>query len=171
MGYHTDFSGQCNIEPALTAGQVAYINAFSGSRRMKRRAEVAAQYPDILREAVGLPVGIDGEFYVGGGQHGYDQKDVVDNNNPPSTQPGLWCQWVVSEDGKTLEWDGGEKFYYYVEWLRYMIKKFFDPWHCVLNGEIDWDGEESGDIGKIVVVDNSVKTKKIKIVYEEIEEE
>lgn len=156
MGYTTDFSGHVNIVPALNAAQVAYINQFSSTRRMKRKAAVTATFPDPIREAVGLPIGLDGEFYVGGGQHGYDQKDVVDSNGPPSTQPGLWCQWVVSEDGTKLEWDEGEKFYHYIEWMEYMIKHFFDPWHCILNGHVDWQGEESEDEGTIEVVDNSV---------------
>jgi hypothetical protein len=158
VGYTTDFTGHCEIEPPLTAAQVAYVNAFCCSRRMKRRVEDTSKLTDTLREAVGLPIGIDGEFYVGGGLHGYNEKGVVDSNGPPSTQPGLWCQWIVSEDGKRLEWDGGEKFYNYIEWLQYMIKHFFDRWHCVVNGKVDWQGEDSGDSGTIVVTDNSVRT-------------
>ena len=73
------------------------------------------------------------------------------------TQPGLWCQWVVSDDGKYLEWDGGEKFYNYVDWLKYLIRHFFQNWGLVLNGEIEWKGEEFNDVGKIVVKDNVVK--------------
>lgn len=31
--------------------------------------------------------------------------------------PGIWCQWIINSNNK-LEWNGAEKFYYYVEWLR-----------------------------------------------------
>lgn len=81
-------------------------------------------------------------------------------------QPGLWCQWVISEDGTLLEWDGGEKFYYYTEWLKYMISHFFQPWGIKLNGEIEWEGEDRNDRGKIVVKDNEVKIKQAKITFE-----
>lgn len=86
-------------------------------------------------------------------------------------QPGLWCQWVVRdvEDGQILEWDGGEKFYNYVEWLRYLINHFFEKWGVKLNGEIQWSGEETGDIGKIIVTDNVVKVKVAKITFEDSE--
>ena len=64
-----------------------------------------------------------------------------------------------------LEWDGGEKFYYYIEWLKYLIDKFFQPWGVILNGEIEWTGEDRDDLGKIVVKDNVVNGKQGKIVY------
>jgi hypothetical protein len=85
-------------------------------------------------------------------------------------QPGLWCQWVI-EDGtdegtQVLVWDGGEKFYEYIPWLKYYIKKFFEPWGVKLNGEIIWEGEESEDKGKIVVVDNVVTILVGKVVYQ-----
>ena len=88
-------------------------------------------------------------------------------------QPGLWCQWVVREvdEGKQiLEWDGGEKFYNYVEWLKYLINHFFEPWGVKLNGEINWRGEETGDMGIIVVKDNVVKIKVAEITYKDEDE-
>ena len=102
--------------------------------------------------------GQQGEYYVG------DKEDnsVLDSNNPSSTQPGLWCQWVLSKDGKELMWDGGEKFYNYVEWLEYMIKNFFEPWGIKLDGVITWSGEDRGDIGSIKVVKNKVTAKPAK---------
>ena len=74
--------------------------------------------------------------------------------------PGLWCQWMLYNDGTELGWDGGEKFYQYVPWLKYLIEHFFEPWGIKLNGEILWQGEETNDFGKIIVKDNIV-TKKI----------
>lgn len=40
-------------------------------------------------------------------------------------QPGFWCQWTPNDEGNILAWDGGEKFYNYVEWLKYYIEHFF----------------------------------------------
>lgn len=82
------------------------------------------------------------------------------------TKPGYYCQWVVTDDGECLEWDGNEKFYDYVEWLDWLIKNFFEPKGVKLNGEIEWEGEEQGDVGKIIVKDNNMTTKEGRIVYD-----
>lgn len=84
-------------------------------------------------------------------------------------QPGLWCQWIITEDGTELQWDGGEKFYNYVEWLKYLINHFFSKWGILLNGEVYWYGEEDSDKGVIVVKDNVIKLKYAKITYEDAE--
>ena len=87
-----------------------------------------------------------------------------------SCQPGLWCQWEVSNKAsnkqQVLAWDGGEKFYNYTEWLKYLINHFFSKWGVMLNGSIEWEGEESSDKGIIVVEDNQVKIGTAKITYE-----
>ena len=84
--------------------------------------------------------------------------------------PGLWCQWVIEEpipdlDTQDLTWDGGEKFYEYIPWLKYYIKNFFEPWGIKLNGEIYWAGEDHEDMGKIEVADNVITIKVGKVVY------
>ena len=87
--------------------------------------------------------------------------------------PGLWCQWTIQDGGdhgqedgtQVLAWDGGEKFYEYIPWLKYYINKFFEPWGIKLNGEITWEGEDSSDLGKIIVVDNVVTIKTGTVTY------
>lgn len=81
--------------------------------------------------------------------------------------PSFYCQWTPTEDGTALEWDGGEKFYGYVEWLQHLIKEFFEPWGIKLNGEIDWYGEENTDMGRIRVTDNDVKVFTGRVTFEE----
>jgi hypothetical protein len=98
------------------------------------------------------------------GQLGYDKKMEFETRwtemqrriADGECQPGLWCQWVINDDGTTLEWDGSEKFYEYVAWLKYYINHFFSKWGVMLNGEITWVGEGSADLGKIIVTDNVV---------------
>jgi hypothetical protein len=70
--------------------------------------------------------------------------------------PGIWCQWIPSEDGWFIQWDEGEKFYDYVEWLQWLIVNFFQPNGYILNGKIKWNGEEQGDVGVIIVKNNLV---------------
>jgi hypothetical protein len=159
MGYTTDFSGKCKIAPALNPAQIMYLRKFNETRRMKRDADKCANLADPIRKFVSLPVGEEGGYFVGGtGFHGQtNDVSVVNHNEPPKGQPSLWCQWTVTEDGEYLEWDGGEKFYSYVEWLNYLIEHFFKPWGCTLNGEIGWKGEDRSDRGTIFVKDNEVQ--------------
>jgi hypothetical protein len=157
MGYTTDFEGQFNISPAMKLEHIEFINKFSDTRRMARNALAAGKLPDSVREAAGLPVGIQGGYYVGDSDFAGQSHtpDILDYNEPPTGQPGLWCQWVVDED--SLQWNGGEKFYMYTEWLVYMIEHFFKPWGYTLNGTVTWQGEESADRGKLIVKDNNVR--------------
>jgi hypothetical protein len=80
--------------------------------------------------------------------------------SPPSTQPGLWCQWVAGDGGNSIEWDGGEKFYDYIDWIKYLINNFLKTWGYTINGTVKWRGEDFSDIGKIVIVDNQVQVHK-----------
>jgi hypothetical protein len=138
--------------------------------------------------------GNDGEYFVGGTGHaGQDRDDIIiDYNTSPGQleydgtmdfnerwtqnelrkvegkcQPGLWCQWGVADrDGvQTFEWDGGEKFYNYTEWLSYLITHFFEPWGIKLTGEIEWVGEDIEDRGKIVVENNDIAVYRAESVY------
>jgi hypothetical protein len=141
--------------------------------------------------------GSDGEFFAkddgnhGQSGHGTD-KSIIDYNVPPgqmtsqgmenfnkvwdankarkkalTCQPGLWCQWEVLAEGEKLCWDGGEKFYDYIAWVKYLIDRFFSKWGVNLNGEVTWQGEEPDDKGKIVIQKNVVKVMRAVITYEE----
>ena len=148
MGYTTEFSGSVKIEPPLSAAEIAFLTKFNQTRRMDRK---------------------NGPYFVeGSGDFGQAQDpDVIDYNRPPSGQPGLWCQWTPSEDGTSIEWDGGEKFYNAAEWMKYLIDHFLKP-DCVAksalpfltghacNGEIEAEGEEPGDRWRLIVADNVV---------------
>lgn len=157
MGYTTEFRGQVDFDKSLTIPQLVYLKAFSEMRRVKRDAAKLEGVKDPKRTAVGLPVGSQGGYFIDSEYTG-----VVDQNEPPTGQPGLWCQWVPTEDGMGLEWDGGEKFYNFVEWMQYIIDHFLKPWGITVNGEIQWQGEEMGDRGLLIVTNNVVKTKNLK---------
>lgn len=128
--------------------------------------------------------GNEGEYFVGGGGYGGQDRDesVLDYNRPPGQidynwenfaeghqennrrikeglcQPGLWLGWRLqkNDDEVILVWDGGEKFYYYIEWLQYLITNFFDKWGVKLDGEIEWVGEDREDRGRIRVEDSVI---------------
>jgi hypothetical protein len=158
MGYTTEFQGKFNLEPKLSLAQTNYLTKFAQTRRIKRDPFVAQELPDPEREAVGLPIGDEGKYFVGAtGNMGQDKDpSIVDYDCPPSSQPGYWCQWIPSPEGDYIEWDGNEKFYYYQEWLAYIISNFLKPWGIVANGLVEWQGERSDDIGQITVKDNEI---------------
>ena len=130
--------------------------------------------------------GVDGEFFA----KDDDERDpsIIDYNTPPGQQeyggtlggmelyrenerrikeglcqPSLWCDWEIV--GDRFQWNGGEKFYHYIEWLKYLIKNMFTPWGVLLNGEITWQGEESEDIGLIKVTNNEVEVYEGEKIY------
>ncbi|KAI8865989.1 hypothetical protein GQ42DRAFT_165783 [Ramicandelaber brevisporus] len=157
MGYTTDFTGHFDITPRLDAKHRDYIRAFSSTRRITFEA-AGADFPDQPRRAVGLPFGNNGEFYSGP-EIRYSDKHVIDHNNPPDSQPSLYCQWTVARDkhgNDILKWDQVEKFYCYTEWLRYLIANFFKPWGYTLNGTVHWQGESDDDTGTITMVNNII---------------
>ena len=63
--------------------------------------------------------------------------------------PDVYCDWVPSDEGDLLEWNGGDKFYHYVDWIEYLIEHFFRPRGRDLVGEVHWSGEEGDDRGVI----------------------
>lgn len=156
MGYTTDFNGRFYLDKPLDDNTFNLLSGLAKTRRMKRNVK---------------DYGIEGEFYFNpddfenSGQT--EDKTIIDYNSPPSTQPSLWLQWIPTEDRQHIEWDGGEKFYNYVEWLKYIIEKILKPKGYVLNGKVEWEGED-GDNGVILVVDNKIKIREVG--FDELEE-
>ena len=129
---------------------------------MKRHASISLQLPDPIRTSVGLPIGDEAAYFVGGTEFFGQGKDcsVLDYNQPPNGQPSLWCDWIPSKDGQKILFDQTrEKFYGYVEWLEYLIEHFTKPWGYSLDGKVLWQGEISSDVGEIVITDNRVSVK------------
>ena len=146
MGYTTEFAGSIGIKPPLKPEHIAFLKCMKDTRRMARNLDE-------------LKYGIQGEFYCGdttpcGQQH---TADIINFNSPPSTQPALWMQWVPTDDGEELEWDGGEKAYNMDDFLVYLLERFFRPLGYVLNGEVIAQGEDVTDRWKITVRHNIVK--------------
>ena len=159
MGYTTYFNGALTFNKEVTPQLKEYINRFSSTRRMSRDVEKIKEiYPNWKELCFFGDLGEKGEFFAPRSKnYGHDDDDsILDYNGfRESVHPGLWCQWIINDDNE-LVWDEGEKFYNYIEWLEYMIEKFFKPLGYILNGEIDWDGESSDDTGRIVVSNNEV---------------
>ncbi len=84
MGYTTRFTGEIHVNP-------------TGTR----------QSGSIFGSSVGRA-----EWIVHSGPYALDAEAAApDSSRSPADQPGLWSQWVPSEAGSHLVWDGHEKFY------------------------------------------------------------
>jgi hypothetical protein len=55
-----------------------------------------------------------------------------------------------------IEWDGGEKFYEYEDWLKYLIAKILAPKGYSLAGSVEFQGEDSDDHGWLNTNNGSV---------------
>ena len=162
MGYTTTFNGSIAVDPPLNKEEIEFLTKFNQTRRMKREK---------------------GPYYVGGsGFRGQGKDgDVIDSNEPPDGQPGLWCQWVPTDDGEAIEWDGGEKFYYSELWMKYIIEHFigleplakselpFLQGHRC-EGEISAQGEDPSDIWNLVVKANHVFVERGEVIYKDRQE-
>lgn len=145
MGYTTNFTGSFAVTPPLKPDDREFLTKLARTRRMKRVAN--AKY------------GVEGEFFVDEKDDSDYSPDIIDRNQPPSTQPSLWCQWEPNEDGTEIQWDGGEKFYEYVAWIKYIVDKILTPRGYKLNGDVQWEGEDPDDLGQLIVKDNQVYTR------------
>jgi len=175
MGYSTDFYGSFKLDKPLNPFLKEYLEMFSETRRMQRDFNKLSVMKANglgnkrcfeLLEQLHFGLGVHGDLYCGTGYAGQDggfgsngkDDSVLEYNAPPGSQPGLWCQWVPSEDGTAIEWNGAEKFYHYTEWIEYLIDNFLEPLGYKVNGIVEWQGEERDDTGVIQIVDNAVIT-------------
>lgn len=157
MSFRIEFQGNFVLNPRLTPCQVEYLRKFSETRRMQRSESIAEEMQDPVRNAVGLPIGSEAEYFVGGlGDCGQDTDNSVLKDYPPTSQPSYFCPWKPSEDGNFIEWNGCGVAGDDIEWLKYMIKHFLVRWDIIANGTVIWCDEEC-DEGTINVVNNKVK--------------
>lgn len=170
MGYTTEFNGGFYTDKPVTNALREYLCKFSETRRMMRDPEKIKEiYPNWKDLCFNGQLGEYGElFTVNDNCFGQSKDDSILNyNSPAPTQPGLWCDWECNLVGKDngedaqmckIEWNGSEKFYYYVKWLEYIIETFLKPSGISINGAALAVGEELGDAVYILVDDNRVTT-------------
>lgn len=179
MGYHTSFEGQFNLDRPLTPEHKNYLKAFSEIRHMTWNAELLEQMEDDpIRKAVNLPIGEDGRYFTGSiairgkcvGHPalasltlavGLPPVPHAGYNFPPPGVPSFWCQWEPNSDGTAIQWDGIEKFGNYIRWLRFLLEHFLIPWGYTLNGQVHWKGENEGDEGILIVINNQITKQAI----------
>ena len=163
-------SGSLSITPRLEERHAAYLSRFQATRRMKRSSSVLAgeQYPDPIRLAAGLPLGLEGGYYLGESiETSYQCPSIIDTNQPPRGQPGLWCGWGPTPDLGGLRVVNPHSGDDLGAWLRYLVKHFFVPWGYSLRGAVGWRPEEryrsrrGPSYRVLTVVNNHVRGKAV----------
>jgi hypothetical protein len=153
--------GQIRIEPPLNPEEIRYLQKFHDTRRMV--CEEGPYYVDRPKAYEDRPIPIDLQWEKDAG--------ILDFNTPPDGQPGLWCRWLPTKDGRAIECDTGPSFFgtehSMADWMQYLIDHFIGhaalakpmlPFlqRHTLNGEIYVSGEALDDHWKITVEDNRV---------------
>ncbi len=159
MGYTTEFDGSFNLEFTDETKREKVTNLVNGLASTRRIGRDLSKTDKSLEHPIEY-YGVEGEFYYGDDTSSFGQDNdgsILNYNKAPSTQPGLWLQWIIEDN--SLFWDSGEKFYNYVPWLDYLVEKIFKPNGVIVSGTVEWRGEEWSDNGEIIVTDNVITTK------------
>ena len=86
--------------------------------------------------------------------------EIADSGDAKAfTGINAYFQWVPANTLEHIVWDGNEKFYHYVEQLRWLCDWLHDR-GISANGTLYWQGEETGDTGTLVVAENVVTENK-----------
>lgn len=81
---------------------------------------------------------------------------AASDNSEQFTGIDAYFQWVPADTLEHIVWDEGEKFYKYVEQLRWLCGDWLDQRGIEAHGTMLWQGEETGDSGTLGVLGNEV---------------
>jgi len=85
--------------------------------------------------------------------------------------PGMFCQWILTNDLMGVKWDGEEKFYQWEEWLNWLVRNFFLPNAVNITGRVAFQGEDIEDAGYIEVLEgNRVVVTRLPVIADDRDE-
>jgi hypothetical protein len=153
--------GRFELNSPLAMPHLQYLQKFCSIRHMRRRTGMLTNLADPLRIAAGLPLGADGEFYVGA--HAVDSESdltIVDANVQPRSQPGVLCDWTFGDDASSIVWAGQPgSLQTHLAWLQYLLDEFLVPWGHETNGAVYWRSTENdSEQGVIVLRKNEISS-------------
>ncbi len=150
------FQGAFNLTPALSAAQAAYLHAFLAVQHGFWPLEYVQERPDLVREAVGLPLGEDAAFYVGHHSSGLrGRHPFIDKHNTTSPGPGEQphcgnCPWQLSPESSQLVPDKKKLAAMPLKWLGWLVTNLLTPWKINVNGVASYDDPCTSQEGRIV---------------------
>lgn len=142
------------LDRPLGSNRLAYLKKFAATKRVYRDEKVLGYYSDPVRHGVELPVGKDGEFFVGNDGMDPNDRSIIDEDETPASQPSEWCSWEPNDAGTELVVNSHSDFDTDVDWLKYVVDKFLVPWGHVLSGQVTLT--EEGETLKVTVCNNAV---------------
>ena len=81
--------------------------------------------------------------------------------------PSFYCDWTT--DGNSIYWNGSEKSYEMLAWIKLLKREYFDKWGCTLTGEVFAQGEDQSDKWGMRAKDGKIVALAAKITF--VEEE
>ena len=115
---------------------------------------------DPIREAVGLPVGEFGKFVI------RDPQDLkyISTDKTPSTDITQYCPWKILYDGTTIQISNTNVYrnYYIIEWLKFLVVHFFNPWGYKLSGIVEVRNENTDrhEFNYLIEIKDTIKIYK-----------
>jgi len=156
MPYTTTFDGSFGVETYLDTETINLILGLNKSRRVKRDPKVLAKKLDIsVKECLDTYLD-EGQLYVPESDDVTDDESVIDFNEPPADQPGLFCKWTVDVEDNSIVWDGSKDFPEFFEWLNYLMETILIPRGYTVNGKVRYVGKRLDDMGIIEIKKNCV---------------
>lgn len=69
------------------------------------------------------------------------------------------CGWFITKDHQSIVWEPDDHAYvdYHVQWLEYVIERYFKHWGYTLNGKVKWRNRDFTDIGVTKVKNNVIE--------------
>ena len=126
------------LDKPLNSEEYDYLLSFWSTKHFARDEDFLREISDGetgLRAFLGLPYGIEGEFIIAS----TNQYLLTDNRGrarPPYPMPDYWCPWVPQSDRVTFRLNTITQRMNCVEWMEYLIEKFFLRWGYTLNGQV-----------------------------------
>lgn len=149
------FQGAFQLTPALSAIQIAYLQAFLSVQHSFWPLQYVQQQLDVVREAIGLPLGEDAVFFVGHHTNGLNGRNpFIDKHNMTSPGPGGQphcgnCPWQVSDDGTQLLPDMKKLAAMPLKWLGWLVTSLLLPWNIDIRGTASYDDPCTSQEGKV----------------------
>ena len=141
--------GNLTFDRPLRDEHTKYLQRFFEIQHFQRDVDRLEQLADSLRLAAELPLGTQGEYFLGEGSDSsinpcsspadssQRHRDTITRWDPPSDQPSNYCGWELTADYTGLTSTGEtNKPDEYLKWLYYLIKSFFVRWEYALNGRV-----------------------------------
>ena len=171
MSYTIEYHGRFELNKPLTENISKFLHEFSKTRHYQREftpeeengkwfVDPEDKYQIDFNDPEYKKILLNCKSMKERKEYERNRWGIIDYNKHPENMPGLWCQWIPTEDNQGIMWDKGEKFYNAKAWLEYIIENYLAPCEYVLNGAVEvkyGSAEYESDQGWLIVHNNKVQ--------------